>query len=257
MYYHDPLVISYDLSAYMGSSLSVPSILDLLKICLQTSARHDKQVREDNPDLPSPKTEKDAWVITQYQVNLDGLLQGGETLEVMTKVVDLNRFFVTRQFIMTHQGKQVLEVRIQFALLDLETRKMKQINLVGFDVEKKEAIRFKPFKNFEHPYEIYFPLQIQEKDIDENRHVNNLVYIKWALDGLSQILDDISGIVSISVKYGSEVLPHHQVGVSLIQENENKSIFQAKIRNQSEQKDACKIQIEMRNEYHANLKIRT
>lgn len=246
MYYHDSFYKTYSLSE-IQFGLEGLGILDLLKLCLDTSSCHDLQVRLEHPDLPDPKAAGDAWVITQYQVDLKRQIEGDGDLEVMTQVVDLNRFFVTRQFTVSYQGNHVLEAKVQFALLDLVKRKMKQINLLGFEPKEQVSAKFKAFQTFQHALEIRLPLKIQNQDIDENHHVNNLVYIKWALDGAVNQLDLTLDLDSIGVKYGAEVLPNHEVELVLLKEEANPHVLQAKIINKTLKKDACKIQIEMRN----------
>lgn len=235
MYYSQYFTQSFDFSQTDNSR---DLILALFNACLTTSSRHFESGPQKSP-------EGIAWVITQYDLIVHGSLSALEECQVATKVIDMNRFFITRVFNITSQSEKIADLYAQFAVIDYKSRKMQRMVIDGAQDFVGQAHLFEkiglPAKDSMLETQ---PLVIQDQDIDENAHVNNKIYLKWALDHLSFLNQVAYNLNRIRVKYGSELLQDHTVCLKCLPIDQDAGQTTIQIYNQSLDKEACRIQIE-------------
>lgn len=194
---------------------------------------------------PGESPENVAWVITQYDIHLNIALDLLQDYSISTRVVDVNRFFVTRQFLVRVDLDLVAEVFIQFATIDYVSRKLLRVELADLDKFEGRPVEFPKYPlDQDGQQHLEEKVVIIDQDaIDENNHVNNLVYLTWALDLLADSVDIEGSVRRISVKYGAEVFLSQEVKIRLF--HLFKHQYFVKMINLTTGKEACKLLIEM------------
>ncbi|MBS4462407.1 hypothetical protein JXA27_07525 [Aerococcaceae bacterium zg-B36] len=222
------------------------AIAEILKMALRTSNAHDAAVRQQLDEEDYVIKSHQTWVITNNQLELFEWPLVNQMIDIQTKIVEANRFFVVRSFEVSHQGQLLIQIYMQFAAIDFETRKMARLQLSSIDsiVNEQAPIVFSKFNieaerssDFEQKYEI------QATDIDENQHVNNLVYFRWGYDALPDEFKQEYHLQKIELKYGSELLPEHQVVVKTYISVNNVVQTEQVIYNETLDKQACHIRM--------------
>lgn len=188
----------------------------LMKDVLQTSGDHDRLVNKflDQPILTSPLS----WIITQNNFKVYRLPKLGERIEIETRLVNANRFFVDRWFSVRSKEEGLMEFQIQFSVINLEIRKMGRIpdsRIKALDLV--DSSQYQRMEKISLPEEVSFysdhAYQVKKEDIDGNNHVNNLVYLRWCLQALPHDLLREYQIESLGIKYGHELLFDQQVSI--------------------------------------------
>ncbi|MCR8969497.1 acyl-ACP thioesterase domain-containing protein [Facklamia sp. 7083-14-GEN3] len=226
----------------------------LLEAILETSTNHEQFNQFDQTDTILGQDE--SWVITQNVCIVNQLPRYGDIIEIKTKIIQANRFLLERWFEIRSKDHLLLECQIQFAVINLKTRKMGRINH-----KMLEELKLIDHNQHVKKIKLTFPEDITfcqendqviiDKDIDFNNHVNNLVYINWSISNLPIWLQNNYYIKNLAIKYGRELLREHQVkirteaNVKLETRTEaDKVITYQTIYNDTIQQEAARIEIE-------------
>lgn len=188
----------------------------LLEMVLETSGDHDRYFRQELNT--SFLASDESWVITQNHFHVFAYPSVGSKIAIETRVNHANRFFVDRWFGIKAGEKLLMEFQIQYTIINLLTRKMARIPVKR--LKENDLIDNSFYQTREkimQPANLIssskLPQSIEASDIDENDHVNNVVYIRWGAQALPfEILSNFS-IKKVAIKYGSEILPNHRVTV--------------------------------------------
>ncbi|WP_164470882.1 acyl-ACP thioesterase domain-containing protein [Vaginisenegalia massiliensis] len=221
---------------------------DIIEQALNIANQHDRLIQE-SLGLNLLATGQ-SWVITQYQIRLNHDLVLPRDLWIDTAIIELNRFFIVRRFTVRQGSIAYIEIDTQFALFDLNQRKMGRINVDDSRLEyilnpaKSPSIRGLR-RQLAETYQSVAHV-IQAEDIDANHHVNNLVYLRWAFAQLPSSRWQQAQLKQVQVKYLNELLPSDQVQIDTLLRADTSSIIedQVVIRNVTQAKDACIIGLE-------------
>lgn len=201
---------------FLSDNANIFDIGKLIEHTLYLSGEHDQFLQQEvNVKIIS---DEETWVITQYYIKQLQMPALNDQITVRTRVVDANRFFITRYFDIYNDEQLLFEVFTQYTVINWQTRKMVRIDVEPLErmdlVDKELTI---PFKRFVKPDEfesyLFSERDIHDSDIDENNHVNNLVYINWAFSSLPKDFITQHTIDTIEVKYGKELFKDNQVGI--------------------------------------------
>lgn len=188
----------------------------LLEMVIQTSGDHDQYISQQL--AVSFLEPQETWVITQNHFHVFDYPSIGTEIEIETRVSNANRFFVDRWFGIRADNKLLMEFQIQYTIINLSTRKMARVpakkliehNLIdsSYYQIREKIIQPEDVSSYSINSQTIAP-----EDIDLNQHVNNLVYIRWGARAMPlSILTNFS-LEKVAIKYGSEILPDHQVMV--------------------------------------------
>ena len=240
----------YQASYRQASSLNAQEqIMVLLENVLKTSVDHDQIFRRDL-DQHLFNEKYSIWVITQYHLRLYKFPKINQTYTIDTRVVQLNSFFVARYFRVIQSDQVCAEIHIQFVGIDfkernvvrLDTEKFIQADLIDWDQQYKFR-KIKLPQGLEDGPSLAYAIKMS--DIDENQHVNNLVYIRWCLEAMKQLNIDWQLPLMVNVKYGQEILPQAQILIyadTNVQDNQKKTSF--KIKNLTTGDEASRLEFE-------------
>ncbi len=126
------------------------------------------------------------WVISRYHVRFSRYPRRGEELEVRTWPSARQTLFALRDFeVCDLFGVPAVTATSSWALIDLERRKPVRLaeHLVDYPVIGRRALE-DDFASLPVPVQVdlELPFRVRYGDLDLNAHVNNTVYVDWALE---------------------------------------------------------------------------
>lgn len=158
---------------------------------------------------------KGLWVIVEWQVDFHQMPSLVSCLKVKTIPTYFRKFIAYRDYVIEDDaGNLIASGMSKWAYIDPISRKQVQIPKilnaifsVREDADKPSKIEFETREENET---LFQPQEMQEKisvysDLDVNHHVNNITYLRWAIDSLgSQFMDGVI-LSSLKVNFKREV----------------------------------------------------
>ncbi|MDO5714318.1 MAG: thioesterase [Tissierellia bacterium] len=147
------------------------------------------------------------WVLIQWEIYISRLPFLGEKCVVKTFIGDFHRFAVSRVYIIEDkEGNEILRANSRWVLMDLENRKM--VSISREDLKKIKAYhvdeKIKFTKLEERSYNEKFVFPLQRRDFDHIGHINNLVYIDYLYETLTEEVYLNYEISYLSIGYKKE-----------------------------------------------------
>ena len=152
-------------------------------------------------DAPAVKRKLNAkWVITRVRFEIENRLSIGDNYTVSTWPLEAKMLRFGRSFIIEKDQKTVARAYTEWCLLDIDTDEViRAKNLVmpidNYLTDKVIAGSFSQRKEQMTKEDIVYTRTMRASDLDINRHVNNISYIKMALDCF-----DTDELVNLDIK---------------------------------------------------------
>lgn len=148
------------------------------------------------------------WLLTRYRVRFRRHAREGERLEVRTWPSSREGLQVLRQFeVRDGAGEAVAVASTAWMVLDLATRRTARPSecLPAFAVHPEAALEegFSALKPVARP-DRELPFRVRLGDLDLNQHVNNAVYVEWALETVAPEVLERCAPSEIEVAYRAE-----------------------------------------------------
>ena len=148
-----------------------------------------------------------AWILSRYHIEINHYPQKGETIEVKTWPCLVKGIFTLREYEIYTSESIAAKATSSWMAVDLKKKKPVKINqhLPSFPMYERRALndKFKRLPDFtQSDLELRFP--VLKADLDFNRHVNNVVYIKCAAETVPEKVIMNSRLTSIEVNYRNE-----------------------------------------------------
>jgi medium-chain acyl-[acyl-carrier-protein] hydrolase len=151
---------------------------------------------------------KMTWVLSRYHVLVRRYPAWNERIEVLTWPSGRHGFFALRDFeVCDGEGSTVLVGTTSWMVLDLERKQPLKIDdiLPSNDILEKRSLS-DDFASLpilaEAEREV--PFVVEMNHLDLNRHVNNVVYIQWALEAVPEDVLTRRRPVELEVSYRAE-----------------------------------------------------
>ncbi len=183
--------------------LRLPNLIDLF---METS---EGQLTNGPASSQGMQEKGLGWVVTQYEFSFSRLPQAKEKVRLWTEASGYNRFLCYRNFGLEDEaGNDVITVRSQWIVLDLEKRKLLPVNekLVA-DLKAPKLTKLPRFQKL-RPLDQYDHEQnyrIRYYDIDLNHHVHNSRYLDWIMDSLPRDFLNRHVPASLVIKFDKEI----------------------------------------------------
>ena len=150
------------------------------------------------------------WVLSRYHVLIHRYPALGERLEVMTWPSGKHGYFALRDFeVSDGSGGPILSATSSWMVIGLEKKQAAKVDDVvgpGYAVEKRALDD--PFASLPvlsaRESEVRF--RVETAHLDWNRHVNNAVYVQWALEGVPPDVLMSLCPMELEVSYRAEAL---------------------------------------------------
>jgi acyl-ACP thioesterase len=157
------------------------------------------------------------WVLSRLRLTVDRYPGVGEAVLVRTWPSTRGSLSSYREFeVLDQEGAIVARATTAWVLLDMVRRRPVRLAefLPDYPLEPRRAIDddFPPLQRQESSVrEVRFT--VRQSDLDMNRHVNNAVYVGWALESSAAEVAEDSRAVDLEVAYRAEALAGDTVAV--------------------------------------------
>ncbi len=202
--------------------LKIVSLMDLLQ---DFASEHAHLLGLSGLDLARKNL---AWVIARYQISIIKSPCWLDNLTLTTTRIPFKNIYEIRYFTLSYpDGNVAIKAKSAWVMVNRSTAK--PVRLSRFipdsllkDREVDETLFFKDLQSPE-TIDMELPFRIRMHDLDLNRHVNNAIYVEWAVETVPETVPLAMIPESIHVSfhkesfYGNAILSRTQ-----ILNNENK-----------------------------------
>lgn len=150
------------------------------------------------------------WMLSRYQIRVLRYPCAGEELLVRTWRSAVDGYYALRDFeLIDSHGRLLAVASSSWLIVSLESRRPVRIKTAVEDFPIHASRSFPDdFITFpkREAYERELPFQVRMGDLDQNRHVNNAVYLDWALEATDPDILQNYLPVEIHIAYRAEEL---------------------------------------------------
>ncbi|MFC2157926.1 acyl-[acyl-carrier-protein] thioesterase [Acidobacteriota bacterium] len=221
-----------------------PDILSLLNCLMDSAVEHASKLGYSIQTLHKKNL---TWVLSRYHVRLSHYPAWNETVNVSTWPSGKQGNFALRDFeLKDSQDLTIMRATSSWMLIDTIEKKPVDINehipdKVSLDRRAlDECFQTMPKlsqTHLEREFDALF------RDLDMNRHVNNSVYIRWALETVP--VDTLFSLLPVEIEVGfrAEALYGERIKVKteVINQNEDQQEFIHQILNAETQKEYTRL----------------
>ena len=184
--------------------ITLPSLVNLM---MDLSGQQSDSLGNTNDQMSERGL---SWIIVQYDMQIERMPHRGEEIILETEAMSYNRFFTYRRFRAYDEREQLcVEVMTNFVMMDIETRKMVQIQkdllTVYQDDEIRTMVRMQKPIQLEPENRKEQDFRVRYLDIDYNRHVNNAKYFDWIINTIDPKFIMDHQMAAVTIKYEKEV----------------------------------------------------
>jgi len=186
-------------------------VLALLNFLQDAAGSHATRLGFSVPDLMKRGL---TWVLSRYRVSISRYPRFFEEVTVTTWPSGLHGYFALRDFEMADGQGQFLAATTSWMLLDLKTKQPVKAE------DNLSAEMFHPRRSLPDAFPTIPPLaaaaremkfRVARRDLDMNRHVNNVVYIHWALEAVNDEVAAVKRPVDLEVSYRAEAFYNEDI----------------------------------------------
>lgn len=160
------------------------------------------------------------WVLSRYHIRVPRYPVMGDTVEVRTWPSGKRDVFALRDFeVRDGSGRLLLEATSSWLAVALDSKRPVRMETIFLDenISDRRAVA-DDFERLPSPVRTDREASFTalSRDLDFNRHVNNVVYIHWAIEGMPEDLLLAKRPAEVEIVYKGEVLYGDEV-VSKVQ----------------------------------------
>lgn len=201
----------YSVHTYETDARGLAKTVSLLNYLQDAAGEHAGRLGLSVPDLVRRGM---TWVLSRYHVLIHRHPRMGERLEVTTWPSGKGGYFATRDFEVAAAAGPVLSATSSWMILGLERKqplKVDEIIRVPYAVEKRALDD--PFASLPVPAAPGAGLRfrVESAHLDWNRHVNNAVYVQWALEAVPPEVMTRSLPLELEISYRAETFYGEEV----------------------------------------------
>ncbi|ACN14977.1 acyl-acyl carrier protein thioesterase [Desulforapulum autotrophicum HRM2] len=161
--------------------LKIVSILNLLQ---DTASEHASDMGVSGFDLAR---ENLAWVIVRYQIEIKTSPAWRDEIAIETWRTPINNLYELRQFRITdHNALEIVTARAFWVMIKKANSRPVRLSRYMPDryLEGESPEDIPSFKTLREPDRVDFelPFKVRMHDLDLNGHVNNAIYLEWAVE---------------------------------------------------------------------------
>ncbi|MFC2186897.1 acyl-[acyl-carrier-protein] thioesterase [Fulvivirgaceae bacterium LMO-SS25] len=172
------------------------------------------------------------WVLSRLQIHVNRLPIWGEEVVLRTWPKGIDKFFALRDFEMkTREGEELVSATSAWLIMNETSRRpIRPDEIIGRlnQVANLEAIAgTAPKIESTNPSSLrIYTRTARVSDLDMNGHVNNVTYLRWALDSLyGSDFSEAQPFMEISINYLSETFLHEVIDLSITSESKQSTVI--------------------------------
>jgi acyl-ACP thioesterase len=184
------------------------SVLSLCHFLQEAAANH---ARELGVGLDALNGRNLTWMLSRLRLAVKRLPVAGEPLTVCTWPTGRDRLFALRDFIVqTEGGSRCAAADSAWLIIDEKRRRPVRVEpfLEPLTAAEGGPVMEKPIPRLPEPGagQAGRRFSVRYRDLDGNRHVNNVTYVEWVLEGFNPAFVDSRSLVRLEVEYLAEAL---------------------------------------------------
>jgi acyl-ACP thioesterase len=234
---------SYKIRSYEIDFKGKAQLYALLNYFQDAAGEHAAKLGFSIKDLFAKRM---TWVLSRYHIRILRYPLWGETVQVITWPSGRKDLFALRDFeLLDREGNVIAEATTSWIMLNLKNKQPVPLKefLPVYPVKKGRIIKheFEPLPDLtQKDREVFF--RVQQKDLDLNKHVNNTVYIQWAVESIPPDMLDKYKPVEIEVSYRGEAFYGDEIAaeVQVLQKKEPQCLLH-KIVNKANRTDLTRL----------------
>ena len=150
------------------------------------------------------------WVLSRYHLRFEGEAGTGEVVRIRTWPSSRSGLFSCREFeVLRADGTPLALVTSSWAVVDVSTRRPVRLatHLPDYPLLIRRVVD-DDFPSLPRLGEAIteMPFRVRRSDLDLNRHVNNVVYVEWALETIPPEVTDTFRLTELEVAFRAEAL---------------------------------------------------
>ncbi len=229
--------------ADQNGTLKLPALLQLLQ---ESATEHAHILGVDFKKL-SPMNL--SWALSKLVLEIDTLPKWGERIYIETWPSARDRIVTYREFTANaHDGRPLFRARSQWLVFDTRKRRISRLDALpewetngsrlALDIDLSAPIQKPEFINSQ------IQTCARTDDIDLNGHVNNSIYLVWALDSLPSDFPYYLTPRTVRINFLEEVMPRNIVDITCSCQN-GRSIHSVIKKNDA--RECARLSIDWRN----------
>ncbi|MGB4703791.1 MAG: acyl-ACP thioesterase domain-containing protein [Candidatus Saccharicenans sp.] len=185
------------------------------------------------------------WVVSRYHVLIDRYPRLGEKITVSTWASGKYGYYALRDFEMTDaEGKKIAAATSSWMIIEINSRRPVKVEGLFPDelVLERRALEdeFPVLPGIER-LDFKTTFRVMFEDLDYNRHVNNVVYSRWAVEGMPREMLFSARPVELEINYRAEAFYGEEIEVITQKPDTQNSFWVQQIYNLSTGKEVARI----------------
>lgn len=153
--------------------------------------------------------DKYGWMLNKWKVEIDRYPKAEEKIRIETWISKIDMFFVNREFaIYDRDNHEIIRATALWIFMDMERRRPTRFEKRFYNqqdiIDKSYFRNFKRFKR-NRDYEESIDFKVRRVDIDNNNHVNNVIYFIWMLESVHDDIYNNYKLKRFEIDYKNEV----------------------------------------------------
>ncbi len=188
------------------------------------------------------------WLMTRLEMHILSMPKWSEDISVETWSRGIEKLMAFRDYIIRDKdGKEAAKGTTSWVVVDIDKRRIQKLDELakkwpsnsGISALGKSADKIEELKN---PAEGKF-FSVKYSDLDPNRHVNNVKYIEWIMDGYDMKFIEDNEIVKFEVSFTGEAGYGEDAAVNAEKTQDKPLVFLHNIIRKSDGKEICRAKI--------------
>jgi len=194
-------VRSYEMDA--GGRVSIQSICNYLQ---EIASIHAARLGFSVTELFKRNL---TWVLSRLHLQIQKYPRWGDTIMVETWPSTMSGLFALREFKIRNHAEEIIgQATTSWMILDIKAKKAIEIPefIQSARLENNTRAIEDSFGKLPVPGEVSFrkSFNVRRSDLDINQHVNNVIYIDWAIEAIPMEYLQDNYISSLEISYRAE-----------------------------------------------------
>ncbi len=216
----------------------------LLNLLQDAASRNLEGTPFSNPELNAQNI---GWFLVRYRIEFDKYPQGVDEIKIKTENRGTQKLGAYRDFeAYTVEDERILRATTSWLMVNLEDKSLVNIEQKFPEIkrfEKRENdLLLRKLKSFDFP-DSETTFHVRYEDLDMNGHVNNTVYMTWAMEAVDFEFKKSHPIKAIDIYYKHEAKYGEDI-VSCIKADYENCVTEHIIKDAKTQEELCLIKIE-------------
>ena len=187
------------------------------------------------------------WFLVRYRIEFDKYPIGVHDINVFTENRGTMRQSAFRDFIVSDiNGNRFLRAATYWLMVDLETKSLVNVEQKFPEITKfqkrEDDLQLQKLKSLSD-WDLEKSFNVRYEDLDMNGHVNNTVYMTWAMEAVDFEFKKSHPIKAIDIYYKHEAKYGEDI-VSCIKADYENCVTEHIIKDAKTQEELCLIKIE-------------